>query len=182
MNRFIPRIIAMALCLCGCVTVSCAQDWKQLLNEHSIVYFIRDEEFARQMSQIRQSLIIGRLPMILGYSRYSDFWTWENRVKIYIYPDRESYAKVSNMPGWSEGMADYTHRQIICYERHEGFIDGLLPHEMTHLIFRDFVGFKGEVPLWLDEGVAQWEEPFKRERVRQVSKYLLTKGMLVFRD
>jgi hypothetical protein len=44
---------------------------------------------------------------------------------------------------------------------------------MTHLIFRDFVGFKGEVPLWLDEGVAQWEEPAKRVYARQVAAYLV---------
>ena len=132
----------------------------------------------RKRSQIRRSLITGRLPMISGTPAIRISGHGRIGIKIYIYPDRDSYAKMSTMPGWSEGMADYAHRQIICYERHEGFLDGLLPHEMTHLIFRDFVGFKGEVPLWLDEGVAQWEEPLKRERVRQVSKNLLAKGML----
>ena len=35
-------------------------------------------------------------------------------------------------------------------------MNSLLVHEIAHLIFRDFVGFKSDVPLWLDEGVAQW--------------------------
>ncbi|MFA7001611.1 MAG: peptidase MA family metallohydrolase, partial [Candidatus Omnitrophota bacterium] len=41
----------------------------------------------------------------------------------------------------------------------------------THLIFRDYVGFRGEVPVWLDEGVAQWQEPAKRGAVRQLMKF-----------
>ena len=36
------------------------------------------------------------------------------------------------------------------------------PHELAHLVFRDFIGFKAEAPLWLDEGVSQWEEASKR--------------------
>ena len=55
----------------------------------------------------------------------------------------------------------------------------LLPHEMTHLIFRDYVGFKGEVPLWLDEGVAQWMEPRKREAVKFAVKRLADQGKLL---
>ena len=75
-------------------------------------------------------------------------------------------------------MADYKNKRIISYAWGKGFLDSLLPHEMAHLIFRDFVGFKGEVPVWIDEGVAQWEEPFKREKVKTASKYLLTNSML----
>ena len=175
-NRFIP--IAMALCLFSCITASYGQDWQQLKNEHSIVYFLQDEGFARQVSDKAESYY-HQIADDLGYARNSNFWLWENRVKIYIYPDRNSYSKASNMPGWSEGMADYVHRQIICYAWHEGFLDGLLPHEMTHLIFRDFVGFKSEVPVWLDEGVAQWEEPLKREHVKELSQYLLNNGTLL---
>jgi hypothetical protein len=51
----------------------------------------------------------------------------------------------------------------------------LLPHELCHLIFRDFVGFKGEVPLWLDEGVAQWEETRKRKWALDTAKDLIAK-------
>jgi hypothetical protein len=51
-------------------------------------------------------------------------------------------------------------------------MESLLPHEMAHLIFRDFVGFKGEVPLWLDEGVAQWAEIDKRPQIKNMVKKL----------
>ena len=51
-----------------------------------------------------------------------------------------------------------------------------MPHEITHLIFRDYVGFQGEVPVWLDEGVAQWEEPAKRKVVRSIMRFYLENG------
>lgn len=34
---------------------------------------------------------------------------------------------------------------------------------MTHLIFIEFVGFDKVIPLWLNEGVAQWEDRSKRD-------------------
>ena len=74
---------------------------------------------------------------------------------------------------WSHGVADYLKKEIRSYQESEGFLESLLPHEITHLIFRDYVGFRGEVPLWLDEGVAQWEEPEKRKSVRWMMKAIL---------
>lgn len=41
---------------------------------------------------------------------------------------------------------------------------------MAHLIFRDFVGFTGRIPLWLDEGVAQWAEEPKRRAIKSMAR------------
>ena len=117
----------------------------------------------------------------LGYPRHSKFWTWDNRVKIYIYPDHESFVKATGQPKWSKGLARYNEKEILSYrwaKEHE-FLDALLPHELGHLMFRDFIGFKGEAPLWLDEGVAQWQEPAKRKVIRQVMRKLLKEGRLL---
>jgi hypothetical protein len=76
-------------------------------------------------------------------------------------------------------MADYTNKQIISYVEGKWFMESILPHEMAHLIFRDFVGFKGEIPLWLDEGVAQWEEESKRSIIKDVAKKLFYEDALL---
>ncbi len=94
----------------------------------------------------------------LGYVRYSNFWKWDKRVKIYIYPNHHDYLAATGQNSWSHGVADYFKKEIISYAWSKDFLKSLLPHEMAHLIFRDFVGFKSDVPLWLDEGIAQWEE------------------------
>jgi len=72
------------------------------------------------------------------------------------------------MPDWSHGMADYVNKTIKSYARGEGFVDSILPHEIAHLLFRDFVGFESQIPLWLDEGVAQWSEVKKRPHFKRL--------------
>ena len=176
MNVYRTVIIAFLLFL-GCRAACGAEGWQELGSDHFVVYYVQDENFAREVAAKAEKYYV-QIASDLGYPRYSEFWTWNNRVKIYIFGDRASYLKVSKQPDWSDGMADYTHKQILSYAGSARFVEGVLPHETAHLIFRDFVGFKGEVPVWLDEGVAQWAEPFKREKVKTVSKYLLSKGML----
>jgi hypothetical protein len=157
------------------IKVTQAQEWQEIKSEHAVVSFINNEEFAKDVSR-QTEVYYRRIASELAYQRYSEFWTWDNRVKIYIYPDRASYLKETGQPEWSEGLASYTDKKISSYAWSEGFLNMLLPHELTHLIFRDYVGFKGEVPLWLDEGVAQWMEPHKRKAVQRVMKRIAQSG------
>ena len=136
---------------------SYAFDWQELSGEHFIVYFLENKNFAQDTLD-KAEVYYRNIAMELGYPRYSDFWTWDNRVKIYIYPDRKTYLQLTGEPAWSAGVASYDRKEIVSFAWSDNFLEFLLPHEITHLMFRDFVGFKGEVPLWLDEGVAQWAE------------------------
>lgn len=175
----LPIAFLSAACLLSLpIKTSCAQDWRELRGEHFMVYFTDGGQFAKEVLE-KSETYYRRIASDLGYARYSNFWTWDNRVKIYIYPDRESFLKVTNQAGWSEGMADYKKKEIISYAWKDGFMESLLPHEIAHLVFRDFVGFKGEVPLWLDEGVAQWTEEAKRSAYKAMSKAYLGKNILL---
>ena len=156
----------------------CAEDWLEEKSEHFLVYYTNDPQFAQEVSR-KAEMYYKRIASELDYQRYSDFWTWDKRVKVYIYPDRGSFLKSTDQPQWSEGMADYSSKTISSYAWSEGFLDALLPHEMAHLIFRDYVGFTGEVPLWLDEGVAQWMEPKKRELVKTAIARIAQQGKLL---
>lgn len=157
------------------------RNWKELKGDHFVIYYGKGDSegdgarFARDVLRVSESYY-RQISLDLGYQRYSKFWQWENRVKIYIYTTRDEYLKATLQPKWSHGIADYTKKEISSYYWSEEFLQSILPHEITHLIFRDYVGFKGEIPLWLDEGVAQWEEPAKRAVVRQVMKSVLEKG------
>ena len=146
---------------------SYAIDWQELKGEHFILYYSesKDKDIAKDILD-RAEVYYQRIALELGYPRYSEFWTWDKRVKIYIYPDRNSFLKATDQPSWSHGMADYKAKQIASFIGSEDFQESILPHEMAHLIFRDFVGFQGEVPLWLDEGVAQWSEEKKRHEMK----------------
>lgn len=159
-----------------------AQDWQELKGEHFLVYFTQDEKFAREALD-KAEVYYRNIATDLGYPRYSEFWTWEKRVKIYIHPDRASFLKATGQPDWSEGMADYKNKQLVSYIWSSGFLESLLPHEIAHLVFRDFVGFTGQIPLWLDEGVAQWEEEEKRKKIKSSAKNLFENdGLLLIDD
>lgn len=175
--------IALGLCLCA-VRAGAADgfNWKELKGAHFIVYFTGEESFARDVLNSAEKYYT-RIAGELGYARYQGFWLWEKRCKIYIYPDHASFLKETGQSGWAHGMADYKAKTIFSYVWHEGFLDSLLPHEIAHLIFRDFIGFKGEVPLWLDEGVAQWEEEAKRPQMKAMAKeYYEQEGLLTVKD
>ena len=150
-------------------------EWSELKGDHFIIYYQSDEPFAHEMLR-KSEEYYKRIGEELGYERYSDFWQWDNRVKIYIYATQEEFLKATGRQNWSHGVADYTKKEISSYVWKEGFLESLLPHEITHLIFRDYVGFEGEIPLWLDEGVAQWQESAKRPIVKEAMRNALSKG------
>jgi hypothetical protein len=151
------------------LSIAKAEEWQELKSEHFIAYFTRDEKFVKEVLD-KAEVYYRSIALDLGYSRYKEFWTWDKRVKIYIYPDHASYLKATGQPDWSQGVADYRAKQIISFIWSRGFLESLLPHEMAHLIFRDFVGFESDIPLWLDEGVAQWAEDVKRGTMKRMVK------------
>jgi hypothetical protein len=165
-----------------CLAAGYAGEWRENKSEHFIVNFIQDEKFAQDVLDAAEK-DYRRIAYDLGYARYSEFWTWDKRVKIYIFSTREAFLKATGQPSWSEGMADYTNKQIVSYVWGKGFVESLLPHEIAHLVFRDFVGFQGDIPLWLDEGVAQWEEEAKRKEVKGlVQHYYDQDNLLLISD
>ena len=99
----------------------------------------------------------------IGYSRYQTFWTWNNRVKIILFEDQTSYVTQTGQPPWSQGFASiyselFKSRIIVSYKDQPNFVDVILPHEITHLILHDFIGFDRPIPRFFDEGVAQLEQ------------------------
>jgi hypothetical protein len=142
-----------------------------------------EEEFARDALD-QAEVYYDRIASDLGYQRYQEFWTWEGRCKIYIYPDHQSYVQAhGGQPEWSHGMALFKSRTILTYAWHQNFLDLLLPHEIAHLVFRDFVGLQADIPLWMDEGVAQWEQQSGKERMKRVAKALYHQnGLLTISD
>jgi len=156
-----------------------AQDWQTVKSEHFLVFYQEGESFAQRVAN-RAEQYYQSIAHDIGYARYSKFWSWENRVKIYIYPDKKAYLENTSSPEWTEGLADYKNRSISSYAGSENFTENVLPHEIAHLIFRDFVGFEGDIPLWLDEGVAQWwTTGNKNQTIQTIAKQLYAKDAIL---
>jgi len=156
-----------------------ATEWQELRGDHFIIYYEKgSDSFVKDV--LRQAEHdYSQIASDLGYVRYANFWQWENRVKIFIYPDQDSFLKATGQPSWSIGTANYTKKQISGFSGCAQFKTDTLAHEIAHLVFRDFVGFVGEVPLWLDEGVAQRQEKSKRELINYYARTLYEKNKLL---
>lgn len=169
------RLIAFTISLWMTAGIASAQEWKEEKGDHFIVYYV--SEAARPKEVIRKAeLYYNRIANELGYARYSNFWQWDKRVKIYIHPTQEAFQKATGMPAWSHGMASYLDKSIHSIEGNENFLDSVLPHETAHLVFRDFVGLRSHVPLWMDEGVAQWMEDSRRREALATMPELAAQG------
>jgi thiol-disulfide isomerase/thioredoxin len=158
------------------VLVSCsafaAEDspWSEISSDHFLVYFQGPGDYASETAA-RAEEYYRSLNADLGIDRsihkeHLAFWLWENRCKIYLYPDRQSYLAGTNAPEWSGGMASSSDRVIISFVQSDTFLANVLPHEIAHVFFREYVGQSNkEVPRWLSEGVAEYAEFNRRKGV-----------------
>jgi len=83
-------------------------------------------------------------------------WLWEDRARIYIAGDKNDFLNRFSCPTWSGACVNYEQKLIYTFPYQARF-KGLLAHELTHIIFREYVG-RDKLPLWLDEAVASYIE------------------------
>jgi len=140
-------------------------EWKEIREKHFLVYYEEDKSAAENTARKAEEYYV-EIARELGIKRFDNFWLWDNRARIYLYDDRMEFVRDTESPEWASGKADYVNKTIYGFRGSRDFLESLLPHEIAHLIFRDFLGFDANAPLWLDEGVAMWSEPARRENVR----------------
>ena len=161
--------------------------WGEVKGRHFVVYYEAgaDEDLAQTLAR-RAEEYYDKIGVDTGYARANKFWTWEERAKIFLFSTRESFLRNTGQPVWSGGYADrdshtFRTKTIITFKQEQEFLDGLLPHEISHLILHDFIPRAGQIPVWFDEGVAQLQEKSKREMVRGMMRDLvLRKGEIPF--
>ena len=166
MNKRSTVILAVIIFILG-VSLAFAEDWSIRKSSHFIInYKDAPEDFIDNVIETAEEYY-ENITRDLGFTRYGA-WTWEDRCKIYIYKDTVEYLQATKQPEWSSGSTSYKDKVINTYPLAAGFFDTLLPHELGHIIFREFVGFRADVPLWLDEGVASYQEKSRRWGSNQI--------------
>jgi len=165
--------------LFGLCAISSAQDevkWNTEKSTHFVVYYKNaPPDFIKQLIE-KSEEYYNKIADNLGFMRFN-FWLWDNRAKIYIYDDTKDYQTSTGHPSWSGGCAIASQKKIQTFPYAHGFFESILPHEMGHIIFREFVGFDNyAVPLWLEEGVASYQEDYRRSMSSWVVKEAVKKG------
>ena len=153
-----------------------AIEWNTAKSTHFIVYYkAAPEDFIKQLIDKSEDYY-NKIAQDLGFTRY-DFWTWDKRAKIYIYDNAADYQAATAQPGWSIGCAQVAQKIIQTFPYAKGFFETVLPHEMGHIIFREFIGLgDNAIPLWLEEGVASYQEKIKYKQANILIKEAINEG------
>lgn len=174
------RFFCLCLILIGVGFLFCRwisadnDDWNIEKSKHFIIYYRQaPSEYINEVRR-RAEQYYRNITDYLGFRRFN-FWTWEERCKIYLYPNRETYLKESDSVSWSRGKVHITKKEIVTYVKKEQFLDYVLPHELGHIIFKEVVGFDKKLPLWIDEAVSVLQEK-DRQRYLRFARELVEEG------
>jgi hypothetical protein len=156
-------------------------DWANTKSTHFIVYYKNaPDNFIKQLTDGAEGYY-NSITSELGFVRY-DFWLWDQRAMIYIYDDAKTYQIATGQPAWSGGCAFIEEKKICTFAdaKRLDFFDTTLPHELGHIIFREFVGFDNyAVPSWLAEGVASYHQKTKYSDADRIVRASINTGSFI---
>ncbi|MFA5271854.1 MAG: hypothetical protein WC412_05920 [Candidatus Omnitrophota bacterium] len=132
-----------------------AEKFKEMRSEHFMINYAEGTEDAVYKVKDDAEYYYRSITQEFGFVR-DKLWSWDNRAKIIIAKDKDAYLEEFKCPSWSGACVDYYNKIIYTYPFQGGFSSVLL-HELTHIIFREYIGYN-KFPLWLDEGMAQYME------------------------
>lgn len=144
--------------------------WAEYKSDHFIVYHHPDipSKYVRDFTRMCEKYY-DRITYRLGFNRFN-FWLWENRARLFVFGDKSSYVTSTSSPSWTDAAVHMESKHIATYympskdDEANRFNNIILPHELTHIILREFIGMDAKVPLWFDEGTASSSEVDSDER------------------
>ena len=149
-------IVLMLSALGVCSAYAQQKDYREFRSEHFLIYYPEtiDESYARSTADLAENYY---RDITQEFNLVRDkLWLWENRAKIFIAKDAQEYHDKFNCPAWSGACVNYEDKIIYTYPD-QGNRSAIFIHELTHIIFREYVG-RGKFPWWLDEAAATYVE------------------------
>ena len=103
---------------------------------------------------------------------------WETKCDLYVHATGSEYSQATGVPPSSPGHSTVkvesgkvSHRRIDLHSDDPNMLEGVLPHETTHVVLAGNLG-SSLVPRWADEGMSVLSEPQDRieRHTRQMAK------------
>ncbi len=139
--------------------------WEHAHTEHFVVHFER-QTFAVKVAR-QAEFFYDFISSDLGSAQ--DHMT--NRSHIFIFRDGEDWKHfISAYKVDIEWAFSLVNGMVMYLQQAENSSDSwaILGHEMTHLVFNRF--FPGRIPLWLNEGTAEWYGEFAYAAFKGIKK------------
>jgi len=146
-------------------------NWFLRESEHFSVFY-RDLSQAKTVSD-KAEYYFEKIIYDLGYEK--DF-KWDRKCQVFIVESPEKWKEFLKTIGFNADLVggfvpNYAEEEMFLCALSEGYLALTFPHELTHLIFREVAG-KNIIPLWLNEGLANYEAS-----LTSISNELLTKNI-----
>jgi hypothetical protein len=171
-------VIVICFGIFGCVSWASAQEkWEEAKSSHFIIYYRQAPlDFVQAIEKAAEEYYY---EISDNFGHHPKVWEWDERAKIYIYDSAEQYVQESNQMEWSHGAASADKKIIYTFPTAHGFFDSTLPHELGHILFRDMVGLKAQVPAWFEEGIAMYQEKARRFGAHDAVRTALKDGTFI---
>jgi len=146
-------------------------NWFLRESEHFSVFY-RDLAQAKIVSD-KAEYYFEKIIYDLGYEK--DF-KWDKKCQVFIVESPDKWKDFLKGIGFNADLIggfvpNYGEREMFLCAMSEGYLALTFPHELTHLIFKDVAG-KNTIPLWLNEGLANYEAS-----LTSISNELLAKNI-----
>ncbi len=153
---------------------------KKLLSKGN--WFMRESEhFSVFYRDLGQAKIVGDKAeyyfekIVYDLGREKDI-KWDKKCQVFIVEGAEKWKAFLKSIGFNADLIggfvpNYGEREMFLCALSEGYLALTFPHELTHLIFKDVAG-KSTIPLWLNEGLANYEA-----NLTSISNELLAKSI-----
>ena len=146
-------------------------NWFLRESEHFSVFY-RDLAQAKIVSD-KAEYYFEKIIYDLGYEK--DF-KWDKKCQVFIVESPDKWKDFLKGIGFNADLIggfvpNYGERKMFLCAMSEGYLALTFPHELTHLIFKDVAG-KNTIPLWLNEGLANYEAS-----LTSISNELLAKNI-----
>ena len=79
------------------------QPWRVFKSTHFLVYYQQaPDDFLNQLTQKAEEYY-DEITNDFGFNRFN-FWTWDNRAKIYLFDNQDEYRQANSNLDWSAGL------------------------------------------------------------------------------
>ncbi len=146
-------------------------DWFSRESEHFYIFY-RNPSQAKIVSD-KAEYYFEKIAYDLGYEKDLK---WDKKCQVFIVESVNKWKDFLKDIGFNADLVggfvpNYGEKEMFICAISEGYLALTFPHELTHLVFKDVAG-KNTIPLWLNEGLANYEAS-----VTSISNDLLRKSM-----
>jgi hypothetical protein len=155
------------------------EKWIDLETANCIVYYRSNEQAKLVAKRVEETLA-----RVTAQLEYSDLDWHQRKCKVFVFDDARAWSEFLRKSGaateWAGGFAYGPLREVYLHAGDpDQMLDGVLPHELTHIIHREYVREDTFLPLWLLEGLACANEFSGKDRRRALVRDALAADRLI---